>query len=133
MFRGTTARIVVLFLAAALIALPLFAPPAPFASAHAGRAIVAGAQSGTTLSGPVPHDETVTCHTAGRTGIPHGPARVRDRQRTATAPQPEAPERALPGQRALAVPEPVTSGRATGQRARAARDHSPAALQVFRC
>ncbi|MDT0611552.1 hypothetical protein [Streptomyces lancefieldiae] len=133
MFRGTSARTVVLFLAAALIILPFFAPTTPFASAHTSRDAVGHAQPGTTLTGLAPHDETVTCHTPGRSGNPHGPARVRDRHRTATAPQSEAPERPLLRQHAPAVPEPASSGRAAGHRARAVPDHSPAALQVFRC
>ncbi|MFB6551749.1 hypothetical protein [Streptomyces sp. NPDC056405] len=79
------------------------------------------------------HDETVTCHDAGRSGHPNSSPRVRDRHRTTAAPQPEAPERPYLRQRGPAAPEPAMSGRATGHRPRSAPDHSPAALQVFRC
>ncbi|MFH8976542.1 hypothetical protein [Streptomyces sp. NPDC017890] len=136
MLRGTTARTMVPFLAAVLIALMVVsvsAPSAPFASAHTSRDAVANAHPGTTLSGTAPHDETVTCHKAGRSGDPTSSPRVRDRHRTATASQPEAPERPVLRQRGPAVPEPAVPGRATGHRPRSAPDHSPAALQVFRC
>ncbi|MFE0803841.1 hypothetical protein [Streptomyces sp. NPDC058812] len=133
MLRGTTARTVVPLLAAVLIALVVFAPSTPFASAHTSRDAMANAHPGTTLAGMASHDEIVTCHDAGRSGNPNGSPRVRDRHRTSTAPQPEAPERPCLRQRGPAVPEPATSGRATGHRPRPAPDHSPAALQVFRC
>ncbi|MFE1027440.1 hypothetical protein ACFW5I_23200 [Streptomyces sp. NPDC058818] len=80
-----------------------------------------------------PHDETVTCHDAGRSGNPNGSPRVRDRHRATAAPQPDAPERPILRERDSAVSEPALPGRATGHRPRPAPDHSPAALQVFRC
>ncbi|MFJ8148984.1 hypothetical protein ACIQ6R_28640 [Streptomyces sp. NPDC096048] len=79
------------------------------------------------------HDEIVTCHDPGRSGHPSSSPRVRDRHRATAAPQPEAPERPCLRQRGPAAPEPVMSGRATEHRPRSAPDHSPAALQVFRC
>ncbi|GAA5204494.1 hypothetical protein [Streptomyces thinghirensis] len=133
MSRGTTARTMVPLLAAVLIALAVFAHSAPFASAHTSRDAVANTHPGTTLSGMGPHDEIVTCHDAGRSGNPNGSPRVRDRHRTTTAPQPDAPERPILRERGSAVPEPALSGRAAGQRPRQSPDHSPAALQVFRC
>ncbi|MGC9381851.1 hypothetical protein [Streptomyces sp. MH13] len=133
MLRGTTARTMVPFLAAVLIALMVFAPSTPFTAAHTSREAVANADPGTILSGAALHDETVTCHEAGRSGEPTSSPRVRDRHRTASAPQPDAPERPYLRQRGPAASEPATPGRAAGQRTRSAPDHSPAALQVFRC
>ncbi|AQS66953.1 hypothetical protein [Streptomyces pactum] len=133
MSRGTTARSVIALLAAVLIALVVFAPGTPFASAHTSRDAVANAHPGTTLSGTAPHDETVTCHDAGRSGNPNSSPRVRDRHRTTATPQPDAAERPFLRERGPVVPETALSGRATGHRPRPAPDHSPAALQVFRC
>jgi hypothetical protein len=133
MSRGTTARTVFPLLAAVLLALAVFAPGSPFASAHTSRDAVANALPGTTPSGTAPYDETATCHDTGRAGNPNGSARVRDRHRTTTAPQPEAPERPCARQRDPAVSAPPGSAPATAHRPRSAPDHSPAALQVFRC
>jgi hypothetical protein len=133
MLRGTTARIVVAFLTAALITLPSFAFDAPFASAHTSRDAVANAHPGSTPSGTVPHDETVTCHDAGRSGEPNSAPRVRDRHRTTAAPQPDAPERPPLRRGAHPAAAPAAPGGAAGPRERSAPDHSPAALQVFRC
>ncbi|MFH9569125.1 hypothetical protein ACH4MG_01020 [Streptomyces sp. NPDC017454] len=133
MLRGTTARAVVSLLAGVLAALVAFAPSTPFASAHTSRDAVANAHPGTTLSGTASHDETVTCHDVGPSGNPTSSPRVRDRHRTPTAPQPDAFERPFLRQRGPAVPDLDTSVRATGHRPRSAPDHSPAALQVFRC
>jgi len=130
MLRDTTARTVVPLLAAVLIALAVFAP---FASAHTSRDAVANAHPGTTPAGMALHDEIVTCHDAGRSANPNGSPRVRDRHRATPAPQPDAPERPILRERGSAVPEPALSGRGTGHRPRPAPDHSPAALQVFRC
>ncbi|WP_308401198.1 hypothetical protein [Streptomyces sp. AC512_CC834] len=94
---------------------------------------MANTQAAITLSGTASHEERVNCRDSGRSGNPHGPARVRDRHRTAAAPRPEAPERPLPRQRVPAVSESVASGTAAGHRSRPATDRSPAALQVFRC
>ncbi|MET9773591.1 hypothetical protein ABZ023_04885 [Streptomyces sp. NPDC006367] len=136
MFRGTTARALLPFLAAVLFALQFFAPAPSFASAHTSRDVVANTQSG--FTGPVPsgtarYDETVDCHEPGHSGNTHGPARVRDRHRATTAPEPGAPERPLSPQHASTAPGPVPPGRAHERRSRSAADHSRAALQVFRC
>ncbi|WP_395576771.1 hypothetical protein [Streptomyces sp. BK79] len=133
MLRGTTARIVVAFLAAALITLPFFAVDAPFASAHTSRDAVANARLGSSPSGTVPHDETVTCHDAGRSGETDNAPRVRDRHRTTAAPQPDAPERPPLRQRVHPAAAPAAPGGAAGPLERPATGHSPAALQVFRC
>jgi hypothetical protein len=136
MFRGTTARVLLLFLAAVLFALQSFASAPSFASAHTSRDVVANAQSG--LTGPTPagtarHDETVACHEPGHSGKTHGPVRVRDRHRATSAPGPGAPEPPPSPQYATAAPGPVPPGRAHERRSRSAADRSPAALQVFRC
>ncbi|MEU3900659.1 hypothetical protein [Streptomyces sp. NPDC045251] len=133
MFRGTTARTVVPLLAAVLFALQFFAPTASFASAYTSSEAVAHARTGTTASGAMPYDETVTCHEAGRPGGPTTAPRVRDRHRTSAAPQPDTPQRPLLRHADREVPEPVVSGRGAEHRPRSATDHSPAALQVFRC
>ncbi|MFE2048398.1 hypothetical protein ACFXAS_07845 [Streptomyces sp. NPDC059459] len=132
MYRGTTARTLIPLLAAVLIALTFLTPGKSFASAHTDRDAVANAPSGSTPSGAVLHDETVTCHTAGRSGKPTPAPRVRDRHRPAAAPQPEAPLWPPP-QATSAVPAPAPSGGAAESRPRRAADLSPAALQVFRC
>ncbi|MBT2414214.1 hypothetical protein J7I94_27325 [Streptomyces sp. ISL-12] len=131
--RGTTARTVISLLAAALLTFQLFAPSASFATAHTSRDVVANDQSGTIPSGWVARIETVTCHDAGRPGDPTGPARVRDRHRTATAPEPRSAERPLLRQRIPAVFEQVQPGIGHSRPPRPSADRSPAALQVFRC
>ncbi|MFC7881230.1 hypothetical protein ACFUVV_05005 [Streptomyces sp. NPDC057376] len=133
MFRGTTARTVVPILAAVLFALQFFAPTASFASAHTSSEAVAHARAGTTASGATAYDETVTCHEAGRPGGPTTAPRVRDRHRGTAAPQPDTPQRPLLRHATPGVPEPVVSGHGAEHRPRSATDHSPAALQVFRC
>ncbi|PPS79205.1 hypothetical protein [Streptomyces sp. MH60] len=133
MSRGTTARTVFPLLAAVLLALAVFAPGSPFASAHTSRDAVANTHPGTTLSGTAAYDETVTCHDTGRSGNPNGSAGVRDRHRTTAVPQPDTPERPCARQRDPAAPAPLRPALATAHRPRSAPDHSPAALQVFRC
>ncbi|MFH9809528.1 hypothetical protein ACH4NO_03790 [Streptomyces olivaceus] len=134
MFRGSNARLRIPLLAALLMALQFLAPSASFAIAHTHRDVMANAQSGIIASGPSSHEERVACHDTGRSGHPHGPARVRgDRHRATTAPRPELPEHSLRGQRDPAADTPLLSGGAAGPRSRAAADHSPATLQVFRC
>ncbi|MFC8567193.1 hypothetical protein ACFUIW_15685 [Streptomyces sp. NPDC057245] len=132
MFRGTTARTRVLLLAAVLVALQFFTPSASFAIAHTDRDVMASAQPGVISSGPVSHEERVACHDTGRSGHPHGPTGLRDRLRAGTAAQPAPPERPLLPHTG-AADEPLLSGGAAGHRSRPAGDHSPAALQVFRC
>ncbi|MFF7766001.1 hypothetical protein ACFZC7_05745 [Streptomyces massasporeus] len=142
MYRGSTARTVVAVLAAALLALQLFAPTASFATAHTHSQVEAKAQPGATPSGTSTRpghkpsgkalrDETATCR-AGHHGDPTGPLRTRDRSHTADS-APSAPER--PPRRDLrpAVPEPVRPGSAHHHASRSSTSHTPAALQVFRC
>ncbi|WP_432081677.1 hypothetical protein [Streptomyces sp. WAC 04229] len=127
MFRGTTARTRIPFPAAVLVALLLFTPAASFAFAHTSRDAMANAHPGTTLSGTVPYDERAGCHDSGRSGNTDDATRVRDRHRTTTAPPPEPPERPL------AWTERAAPGLHADHRSRPSTDHSPAALQVFRC
>ncbi|MBB4711785.1 hypothetical protein BJ965_001667 [Streptomyces luteogriseus] len=142
MFRGTTARTVVAVLAAALLALQLFAPTASFATAHTHSQAEAKAQpvtkpSGTSSrpghksSGKALRDETATCR-AGQHGDPTGPLRTRDRSHT-TDSAPSAPERPLRKDIRPTVPEPVRPGAGYHRASRSSTSHTPAALQVFRC
>lgn len=133
MLRGMTARARIPFPAAVLVTLLLFAPAASFAFAHTGRDAMANAQPAATLFGTASHDERATCHDHGRSGNLQGPAPVRDRHRTTGAPRSEAPACPLNRPRTAVPPRPVTPGRAADGRSRPPTDHSPAALQVFRC
>ncbi|MCZ4637618.1 hypothetical protein O3S69_26625, partial [Streptomyces rubrogriseus] len=58
---------------------------------------------------------------------------VRDRHRTTAAPQSGTPRHPPARQSAPQAPGSVASGRATEHPPRAAADHTPAVLQVFRC
>jgi hypothetical protein len=142
MFRGTTVRTVVAVLAAALLALQLFAPTASFATAHTHSQVEAKAQPGTKpsgkssrpghkSSGKALRDETATCR-AGHHGDPTGPLRTRDRSHTADS-APSVPERPLRRDIQPTVPEPVRPGAAHHRASRSSTSHTPAALQVFRC
>ncbi|MEU0738751.1 hypothetical protein [Streptomyces sp. NPDC006134] len=133
MSGGKTARAVVSALAALLFALPFFALTAPFASAYTARHVVANAQPGNLPSGMAPREETVACQDTGRPGTPPGPLRVRDRHRTASAPAAEGPERPLSGPDTEAVHAQAAPGAARPRAPSPPADHSPAALQVFRC
>ncbi|MFJ7174968.1 hypothetical protein ACIQXA_00640 [Streptomyces massasporeus] len=142
MYRGRTGWTVVAVLAAALLALQLFAPTASFATAHTDSQVEAKAQPGTnpsgtpsrpghTSSGKGLRDETATCR-AGHHGDPTGPLRTRDRSHAADS-APSAPERPLRRDIRPAVPEPVRHGAAHHHASRSSTSHTPAALQVFRC
>ena len=142
MYRGTTARTVVAVLAAALIALQLFAPTASFATAHTHSQAKAKAQPGTKpsgtssrpghkSSGKALRDEMATCR-AGQHGDPTGPLRTRDRSHT-TDSAPSAPERPLRRDIRPTVPEPARPGAGPHRASRSAAAHTPAAQQVFRC
>ncbi|SMQ19654.1 hypothetical protein SAMN06272771_6143 [Streptomyces sp. Ag82_O1-12] len=142
MYRGSTALTVVAVLAAALLALQLFAPTASFATAHTHSQVEAKAQLGTKpsgtssrpghkSSGKTLRDETATCR-AGHHGDPTGPLRTRDRSHTADS-APSAPERPLRRDLRPAVPEPVRPDAAHHHASRSSTSHTPAALQVFRC
>ncbi|MFI8190062.1 hypothetical protein ACIF8T_14870 [Streptomyces sp. NPDC085946] len=131
MLRGTTARIVLSVLAAALLALPLFAPVPSFASAHTAHHIGAEADPGTTPSGQAPRDETAACRDTGPAGGPAGLPRTRERPRTADH-APTASARPLPDRNPPTASEPVRPG-APPPAAGPSAAHTPAALQVFRC
>lgn len=133
MFRGTTARSVISFLAAALLALQLFAPSASFASAHTTREAVAKAPTGADPAGRALRTETVSCHDAGRPGDPTGPLRPRDRHRATAAGAPQAAERPLTSRPTPAVSDPAPPDPGHRRPSRPSTDRTPAALQVFRC
>ncbi|EOY51156.1 hypothetical protein GCM10010348_28180 [Streptomyces anthocyanicus] len=133
MYRRTAARTVVAVLAPVLFALQFFAPSGSFASAYTNGDAVAHARPGTIPSGTAPHDETVTCREGGRPGEPTTAPGVRDRHRTTAAPQSDTPRHPPARQSAPQAPGSVASGRATEHPPRAAADHAPAVLQVFRC
>jgi hypothetical protein len=130
MFRITTARTAVAFLAAALLALQFFAPSASFAPAHTIRQAEAKAQPGIKLSGKALRNETVTSRHCEHSGDPTGPLRTRDRHRALDF-TPDGPERALLVQDPAATHEPALSR--APRTSRSSTSHSPAALQVFRC
>lgn len=132
-YRRTAARTVVALLAPLLLALQFFAPTASFASAHSSGDAMAHARPGTIASGTAPHDESLTCAEGGLPGEPTTAPRVRDRHRTTAAPQSGVPRLPPARQSATGAPESVPAGRATGHRPRGTADHTPAALQVFRC
>ncbi|MFF3942175.1 hypothetical protein [Streptomyces phaeofaciens] len=146
MFRGTTARGVMSYLAAVLLALAFFAPAYPFAHAHTARQVEAKAQPGSTPSGKTLRHEPVTVRdcdlphsrTASSGGTPTGPAgplRSRDRHRATVtaAPAPQEPERPLLALDPAADHEPARPAEPYDRTSRRSTDHSPAALQVFRC
>ncbi|MEV5886144.1 hypothetical protein AB0L74_26090 [Streptomyces sp. NPDC052020] len=133
MTGGTTARAALSALVAFLLALPLFALTAPFASAHTAGHVVANAQSGSTPSGMAPRDETVACQDTGRPGAPAGPPRVRDRHRTAPTTAADGPEHPLSGPCGTDARTQAAPGAAHFRTPRPPAGHSPAALQVFRC
>ncbi|CAL9560024.1 hypothetical protein SUDANB58_04622 [Streptomyces sp. enrichment culture] len=133
MSGGKTARAAVSVLTALLFVLPFLALTAPFASAHTARHAAAGIQPGNVPSGMAPRDETATCQETGRPGALPGPLRVRDRHRTASVPAAEGPERPLCGPSTEAAHAQTAPGAARPRAPRPPDDHSPAALQVFRC
>ncbi|TDT39897.1 hypothetical protein EV562_103268 [Streptomyces sp. BK208] len=134
MFLRATVRTVLPFLVAALMALQFFAPSASFAFAHTSRDALANTQpAGVPSGGLAAHEERAGCHDPGRSVHPHGPARVRDRHRTAAVPQPGPPERPLTDRHSPAAGTSLALGEAARQGSRPATDRSPAALQVFRC
>ncbi|MFI1163616.1 hypothetical protein ACH4UM_08375 [Streptomyces sp. NPDC020801] len=132
MFRGTAARTVLALLAAALLALPFFAPATSFASAHTFGQAEAKTATGTMRSGGMPRDERATVRDCGPTGNPTGPLHNRDRHRSVDS-GPEAPERPAPGQDSEAAREPAAPGAAHARTPRPSAGRTPAALQVFRC
>ncbi|MEU9559318.1 hypothetical protein [Streptomyces fumanus] len=132
MMRDAAARTAIALLTAVLLALSLFAPEASFASASTGREAVANGMPGLLPSGTVQR-ETVQCPDAGRPGDPSGPARTRDRHRTAAAPGHGTAERPLTGRHLPAVPAASVPPAGHPHPSRPSADRTPAALQVFRC
>ncbi|CAL9386750.1 hypothetical protein SUDANB6_01175 [Streptomyces sp. enrichment culture] len=128
-----TVRAAVSVLVALLFALPFLALTAPFASAHTARHAAANSQPGNVPSGMAPGDETAACQESGRHGTPPGPLRVRERHRTESVPAADGPERPLSGPYTEAVPAQAAPGAARLRAPVPPPDHSPAALQVFRC
>ncbi len=134
MFRGTTARTAISFLAAVLLGLQVFALTASFTSAHTARHAVAKGQHGIKPSGKALREVIVTCRDAGRHGDPTGPLGTRDRHRTAVGCAPEAPDRPHLRQGASMVGgAPGIPSAAQHRLSRSSTAHCPAALQVFRC
>ncbi|MGW3990534.1 hypothetical protein [Streptomyces sp. NPDC004830] len=140
MFRATAFRTVVSVLAAAALALVLFAPTASFASAHTFSEAQAKATPGatpphafpgpgSTPAGQALRDETTSCR-AAHPGDPTGPLRTRARSHPADR-APAASGRPLPPHVTPAPAEPARSG--TAHASRPLVPHTPAALQVFRC
>ncbi|WP_425248049.1 hypothetical protein [Streptomyces sp. NEAU-NA10] len=130
MLRGTTVRALVAVLAAALLALPFFAPSECFASAYTARQVEANAQPGIKLSGKALRDEIAVSRHCVPAGDPTGPLRARDRHRAADC-APAWPERPSPAQTRTDAPPHLARGAFALSRPPAA--HSPATLQVFRC
>ncbi|MGW1168119.1 hypothetical protein [Streptomyces sp. NPDC002550] len=112
MFRGTTARTVLVALTFALLALLLSAPTETFTPAHTLSEATANAEAGTTSSEqPVGDEADVVRGPASRCARPHP---------------------LIPGRAAGTGPS-HTPGTAHGPAPTASRAHAPAALQVFRC
>lgn len=132
MFRGKTARTVVMLLTAVLFALQFFASGESFAPAHTARHAEAKTQPGLKLSGKALRAETITFRDCGASGTPTVPLRLRDRYRSADC-GPETPERPLLTEDPAAVRTSVAPGAAHHRTSRSSTAHSPAALQVFRC
>ncbi|MFG2945945.1 hypothetical protein [Streptomyces adustus] len=136
MFRGTTARTVLSLLVAALLALPLCTPAAPFAPAHPARHTEAAASGpGPAVTHRAPHDESAVALDCTQPGSPANPFRTRDRHRLATRadPAPQEPERPSPTRDPAAAPRPPRAEGAALRPRRSPAAHSQAALQVFRC
>ncbi|MER6785422.1 hypothetical protein ABT330_12425 [Streptomyces sp. NPDC000658] len=137
MFRGTTGRAVISILAAALLALPFFAPTPVFAHAHTMRQAEAKTKPGIKPSGKAMREETVTHRDCDRSGGPGDPLRTRDRNRATTgssaASTPQEPERTPLALNPAAAHQPARPGDRHHRPSRSSTAHSPAGLQVFRC
>ncbi|MFE9453807.1 hypothetical protein [Streptomyces sp. NPDC006739] len=131
MIRGTTARAVISFLTAALLALTFFASAGSFASAHTLRQVEAKAQPGITSASKAVRDDADTFREESRPGEPTGAPQTRDRHRASASGW--APDRPLPVRDPAAPRTQVAPGVPRHSTARSPRAHSPAALQVFRC
>ncbi|MEU0004467.1 hypothetical protein ABZ079_09245 [Streptomyces sp. NPDC006314] len=131
MLRGTTTRALLALLAVALLALQLCTPTGTFAPAHTLGHSLAKAETGIISSAMPERERTDTVRDPGRSGEPVGIAHVRARQRgSASGWAQEHPP--ITG-RAAEAGSPDTSGTPRDRSSRAARAHTPAALQVFRC
>lgn len=133
MFRGTTARTLVSFLAAVLLALPFFTATPSFAPAHTPRQVEAKAQPGNKPKGTTLRDERVTSGNCLHTGGASSPARTRDRFRATADSASQAPERPLRAQDPAPDRRQPVPGLTYQRLSRSSTAHTPAALQVFRC
>ncbi len=156
MLRGTTARNVIAFLAAALLCLPVFAattslaattsfaattslaptasftPTTSFASTNTPRQAEANSEPGHGLPGKAVRDEVVTHHERGDAENPIAFLPTRNRHRTTHA-VPQAPERPSQGENAATAHDPVAPAARHHRAERSQTAHTPTALQVFRC
>ncbi|MEW2131305.1 hypothetical protein [Streptomyces sp. NPDC005435] len=131
MSRCTKARSVLALLAAALLALQLFAPTGTFAPAHTLGESQANDAPGITLAlKATATADGETLREPGRSRMPHSAPHTRDKRRGA-APG-NGPERPLVIRRA-AVPAPPAAGSPHPRVPRSSGVRSPAVLQVFRC
>ncbi|MFB9466441.1 hypothetical protein [Streptomyces cinereospinus] len=131
MFRGTALRPLFTTLVAALLALPLFASPAPFAAAHTARHIEAEAHTGTIPSGTAPHVGGAAFHVFAHPGDPTGPLRIRDRHHSVDS-APCARPCARPARDTGADIDAAVPSVAYDRTSRPSTAHAPAALQVVR-
>ncbi|WP_018547181.1 hypothetical protein [Streptomyces sp. LaPpAH-108] len=131
MSRCTTARSVLALLAAALLALQLFAPAGTFASAHTLGETQAKDAPGIALAlQPTAAADGETIREPGRSRLPHTTPHTRDKRRGAASG--DGPERPLIIRRA-ADPAPPAAGAPHPRVPRSSGVRSPAVLQVFRC
>ncbi|MBJ7904247.1 hypothetical protein ACWDO7_25535 [Streptomyces sp. NPDC003656] len=131
MSRCTTARSVLALLAAALLALQLFAPTGTFASAHTLGETQANDAPGIALAlKATTASDAEILREPGRSRMPHTAPHTRDKRRGAASG--DGPERPLIIRRA-AVPAPPVAGSPHPRVPRSSGVRSPAVLQVFRC
>ncbi|MEV3858234.1 hypothetical protein AB0J38_28425 [Streptomyces sp. NPDC050095] len=126
MFQGGTVRMRVAFVLAALLTLPLLSCAHTFTPAHAsergqvsasgGRAPAAAPADRTHPQDPVDAPRGRHCRRAGPAGT-----------------QLPCPAPLSPGQRPAVAHPSSPSADITGRPGRSVPDHTPAALQVFRC
>ncbi|MCS0602180.1 hypothetical protein NX794_13330 [Streptomyces sp. LP11] len=131
MFRGTTCRLALAAVALAVLALQLFTPAGPFASAHTFGQAVAKAEPGLTVPATPVRDGAETFRAPGRTGEPASVPHVRDRQRGSASGW--AQEHPLITGRAAEAAASEPSDAPWQHAPRLSRTGTPAALQVFRC
>lgn len=131
MTRGAAARTRLALLAAALLALLLFALTGTFASAHTPGEAKAKARPGITSSVQPAGTGAAALREPCRSHEPAHAPQTRDRRRaTVCAGAPQHP----PISRQAAAPQAAAApGAAHRHPTRSSGAHSPAALQVFRC